>query len=126
MKKQEMNVPIMIGAVLVVLGFFFGWFGSSRHAATGWDVAGVVKRAGGVYYLIYLLPVGALLAAVVSLVNRKAGATMGIIVGGGFTGWAAFEMVRFLYTVTCGGLWITVSGCLVLLIGGLLTRPKSS
>jgi hypothetical protein len=119
------NKPVLVGALLVLVGFFFGWFGlkmSGRaFSISGWEVARIAKERGAVYYLIYLLPVGALLAGLMALSDRAKAGRIATVVGGSFLAWSIFEVARVLYHTTFLGLWLTLAGALVLLLGGLTT-----
>ena len=120
------NVGILVGAVLILIGFSFGWLGLSfrggSFSITGWEIARVASERGLHYYLLYLLPVGALFAGFAALKDRRLAANVGTVVGGAFTLWAGCEIVLMLWRTTFLGLWLTVAGTLTLLAVGLVTR----
>jgi hypothetical protein len=127
----ERSTGIFVGAVLVLAGFFFGWFGVDaegfRLSVSGWEIAKVVREYGLWYLLLYLLPVGALAAAVVAVYNRPRGAMIAAGTGGAFLLWAVIEVAKLLWRTTFIGLWLTVAGAIVLLVGGLAAMsPKKS
>ena len=125
-----MNVAVAIGAVLVVVGFFLGWVGVDLGPATfsvsGWQIAKLARTYGAHYYVIYLLPIGAALAGLVALADKRAAAKLGLVVGGAFLLWSAVEVSRFLWRTTFIGLWLTVLGALVLLVAGFATKKSSA
>jgi len=129
-RQTKMNVAVAFGAVLVVVGFFLGWVGVDLGAATfsmsGWQIAKLARLYGVHYYLVYLFPLGAALTAMIALVDKRAGAKLGLVVGGGFLLWSLIELSRFLWRTTFIGLWLTVIGALVLLIGGFATKKSPS
>ncbi|MCK6533175.1 MAG: hypothetical protein L6Q84_09395 [Polyangiaceae bacterium] len=123
------NVWVLIGAVLVVAGFCLGWFGLRGFGGglfvNGWQVIAFAKDRALAYALLYLLPVGALLAGFVAWVDRRAAGTLAMLVGGAFLGWGAVEVLRLLYHTTFAGLWITALGALVLFVAGVETRSHA-
>jgi len=123
------NVWVLIGSILVVVGFCLGWFGLRGFGGgffiDGWQVVAFAKERGAHYYLLYLLPIGALGAAALACVNRRAAGTLAALVGGGFLLWGGVEIVRVLYHTTFAGLWLTVLGALVLLVAGVETRARA-
>ncbi len=122
------NFGILLGASLVIVGFFFGWlglsYGGKSFSISGWEVAKLAHQRGWHYYLLYALPVGSLLAAVAALKDRQAAARLGTWLGGAFVLWGAVELARFLYMTTFLGLWLTVAGTVTLLAVGLATRRR--
>ncbi len=124
------NVWVLIGAVLVVVGFCLGWFGLRGFGAgffvNGWQVLSFAKERGSaLYYLLYLLPVGALLAGLVAWVDRRAAGTLAMLVGGAFLLWGGLEVLRVLYHTTFAGLWVTALGALTLFVAGVETRSRA-
>jgi hypothetical protein len=123
MKKQ--NYAVLVGGLLVLVGFFMGWLGlrgdGGSFSISGWEMFKIAKSNGAIYYLLYLLPLGALVAGIAALAAPAVAARIGIAVGAIFLLWGSFEVLRVLYYTTFGGLWLTVGGLLVLLIGGLAT-----
>jgi hypothetical protein len=124
------NLGIFVGAVLVVVGFFLGWvgvdFGPATLSISGWQVARLASARGAHYYLIYAFPVGAVIAGLVALADRRAAAKLGIAVGGLFVTWASIEILRLLWRTTFLGLWLSVCGAFVLLLVGIATRKATS
>jgi hypothetical protein len=117
-----------MGGLMVLVGLSLGWFGVRAFGGglylSGWQLLELARKAGSVYLLLYLFPVGAGLAALVAFVDRRASALIGILVGGSFFVWTAIEIVILLWRTTFGGLWLTSLGALVLLLVGLLTCGK--
>lgn len=122
---RKTNVGILVGAILVLLGLSLGWFGLRAFGGgvfvTGWQALSFASRAGATYFLLYLFPIGAALAALFAFVDRRISALMGVVVGGAFFVWTTIEIVTLLWRTTFGGLWLTTLGALVLLLTGLLT-----
>lgn len=76
----------------------------SRAAAPGgWQVLAFAKDRGAFYYLLYLLPLGALAAGLLAWVDRRTAGTLAMLVGGAFLGWGALEVLRVLYATTFAG-----------------------
>lgn len=123
------NVWVLIGAVLVIVGFCLGWLGLRGFGAgffvNGWQILSFAKERGALYWLLYLLPIGAILAGLVAWVDRRAAGTLAMLVGGAFMAWAGLELLRLLYHTTFAGLWLTALGALVLFIAGVETRSKA-
>ena len=115
---------------MVVVGFFFGWLGFRGHggslSVSGWQIANLAKRHGLHYLLIYLLPVGAVVSALLAIKDPKKGGNVAMYVGGAFLLWSVVEVIRVLYTTTFFGLWLTVAGCATLLIVGVKAASEPS
>lgn len=124
-----MNLGVLVGAVLVVVGFFLGWVGldvgPASFSMSGYQIARLAKEHGAVYYAMFLLPVGAVLAGLVALADKQAAAKLGMLVGGAFTSWAAFELFRLLWRTTLLGLWLCLFGCIVLFVAGAATKKNA-
>ena len=109
--------------------FRFGWlglsYGGKSFSVSGWEIAKITKEHGLHYYLLYLLPVGAIAAAFASLRDRQLAATIGVVVGGGFLAWSAIEVMMLLWRTTFVGLWLTLAGTAMLFVVGLSTRTPS-
>lgn len=129
MNDKDGSWTIFIGAALAITGFFFGWFGLSfggqSFSMNGWSITKLAKDHGLVYYLLYLLPLGAAVAGVLAINNRKRAAQVATAVGATFLLWAAIEVLRVLYATTFLGLWLTLAGTVVLFVGGLTAWAKS-
>jgi hypothetical protein len=125
---KRVNVGVVVGSVLVLVGFFLAWVGIDLgHAAisvSGWEVARVAKEHGAIYYLVYLFPIGALAAGFFAFSKPRRAAVLAMLTGGGFLAWGLFEVMRLLWRTTFIGLWLTVLGALVLFVVGLATRAK--
>jgi hypothetical protein len=125
---NKRNGIVLVGSILILVGFFLAWIGLSTGglacSITGWAFARVARQHGALYYLIYLLPLGALVAAYLSIKNRVAAAKLGVLVGGAFLSWAVIEVLRILWHTTFIGLWLSLAGATVLLFGGLATLRK--
>jgi hypothetical protein len=125
---NKRNGIVLAGSLLVIAGFFLAWLGLAVDgydcSITGWEFARVARQYGARYYLIYLLPLGALAAAYLSFKNRRAAAKLGALIGGTFLAWAVVEVVRILWYTTFMGLWLSLAGAAVLLFGGLATLKK--
>ena len=124
MSKQ--NHGVLVGAALILVGFCLGWFGIRGFGGgvfvNGWQVLDFARGRGAIYLLLYLLPIGALAAAVLSFVHRRLAARVAMLVGAAFLAWGAFEAVRLLWHTTFLGLWLTLLGAIVLFVAGLVTR----
>jgi hypothetical protein len=122
------NLGVLVGAGMVLLGFFLGWIGLRGFGGgvfvTGWQVLELARTRGAPYFLLYLFPIGAAVAAFAALVDRRLAATLGVVVGGAFVAWGAFELLRVLWHTTFLGLWLTLLGALILLGAGLATRSR--
>ena len=57
--------------------------------------------------------------AVAALFDRRAAATLALVVGLGLLAWSAFEVARIVWNTTFAGLWLTWAGALVLTLAGL-------
>jgi hypothetical protein len=123
------NVWVLLGAALVLVGFCLGWFGLRGFGGgvfvNGWQVLSFAKQRGALYWLLYLLPVGALAAALVALIDRRKAGALAMLVGGAFLCWGGFELLRLLYHTTFAGLWVTLVGALVLFVAGVETRERA-
>lgn len=123
------NIWVLIGAVLVVAGFCLGWFGLRGFGAgffvNGWQVIAFAKDRGAAYYLLYLLPLGALSAGLLAWVDRRVAGTLAMLVGAAFLAWGGFEVLRLLYHTTFAGLWLTALGAAVLFVAGVETRSRA-
>ena len=124
-----MNLGVLLGAVLVLVGFFLGWIGldvgPASFSMSGYQIARLAKEQGVHYYAMYLLPVAAVLSGLVALADKKAAAMVGMLVGGAFLSWAAFELFRLLWRTTLVGLWLCLFGCIVLFVAGAATRKNA-
>ena len=122
------NVGVLVGAVLILVGFCLGWFGIRGFGGgvfvNGWQVLDFARSRGAVYVLLYLLPLGALGAALLAFVNRRLAGALATVAGGAFIAWGAFEAVRLLWHTTFLGLWLTLLGAVVLFAAGLATRRR--
>ena len=92
------NPWVLSGAVLVVVGFCMGWVGlrglGGGLFVDGWGVLGFLRERSSAYWLLYALPVGAIAAGVAALFDRRAAATLALVVGLGLLAWSAFEVAR--------------------------------
>ncbi|MEZ4221773.1 MAG: hypothetical protein R3B13_12650 [Polyangiaceae bacterium] len=126
---KRMNVGVLVGAALVLVGFCMGWLGLRGFGAgvfiDGWQLIAAMKKRGAPFYALYLLPVGAVAALLASFFNRRLAANLALCVGGGFFTWALFEFVHLLWRTTFAGLWLTAFGALILLLAGLTTRTRT-
>lgn len=100
---------------------FFG----AGFFVNGWQVLSFAKERGALYYLLYLLPIGALLAGLVAWVDRRAAGTLAMLVGAAFLAWGGFELLCLLYQTTFAGLWLTGLGALILFVAGVETRSRA-
>ena len=123
------NPWVLSGAVLVVGGFCMGWVGlrglGGGLFVDGWGVLGFLRERSSAYWLLYALPVGAIAAGVAALFDRRAAATLALVVGLGLLAWSAFEVARIVWNTTFAGLWLTWAGALVLTLAGLGTRRRA-
>lgn len=126
---NQRSTGIFLGAALIVAGFFFGWFGIDadgiRFSVNGWQIAEIAREHGFWYLLLYLLPVGAVVACIAAIKDHQRGAKIAAGVGGAFLLWAFVEVARLLWRTTFIGLWLTVAGAIVLCIGGLAALKTS-
>jgi hypothetical protein len=122
------NVGVLVGAIAVLIGLCLGWIGLRAFGGgvfvTGWQVLELARARSAVYVLVYLLPIGAVAAALLSIVDRRLSAKVGVVVGGTFLAWGGFEVIRMLWHTTFLGLWLTLFGALLLLGSGLATRSR--
>lgn len=129
MSNKDGSWTIFLGAALAIAGFFFGWFGLSysgrSFSISGWELTKLAKDHGLLYYLVYLLPVGAAAAGLLAINDRKRAAKVATGVGGVFLLWAFVEVARLLYATTFLGLWLTLAGTIMLFAGGLAAWVKS-
>lgn len=127
---QRTNIGVLMGAVLVLVGFCMGWLGLRGFGAglfiDGWQLLSAMKERGAPFYLLYLLPIGAMAALLAALFHRRLAANLAVCVGGGFFVWAVFELVHLLWRTTFAGLWLTAFGALVLLLAGLAGRVRAA
>lgn len=125
---KRANLGVLLGALLVLLGLCFGWVGLRGFGGgiyvDGWHVLGMIRSRGWPYLAVYVVPLGALGAALAALVDRRLAARLGVLVGGGAIAWGAIELVRLLYRTTFVGLWLSTLGALVLLGAGLFSRER--
>jgi hypothetical protein len=123
------NVWVLLGALAALAGFCLGWFGLRGFGAgffvNGWQVLSFAKERGALYWLLYLLPLGALGAALLAFVDRRLAGTLAMLVGGGFLCWGGFELLRLLYHTTFAGLWVTALGAAVMFVAGVETRSRA-
>ncbi|MEQ9324517.1 MAG: hypothetical protein RIF41_35460 [Polyangiaceae bacterium] len=129
MTNKDGSWTIFLGAALAIAGFFFGWFGLSysgrSFSISGWELTKLAKDHGVLYYLVYLLPVGAAAAGLFAISDRKRAAKVATGVGGVFLLWAFVEVARVLYATTFLGLWLTLAGTIMLFVGGLAAWAKA-
>ncbi|MEZ4376496.1 MAG: hypothetical protein AB7K71_01315 [Polyangiaceae bacterium] len=128
MKSVAAKSGVLLGAGLVLVGFFMAWFGFSFGPASisisGWQIAKVASQRGAQYYAIYLLPLGALIAGFLALTNRRGAAKVALLVGGVFLLWSLAEVLLLLWRTTFLGLWLTLLGAGVLFFAGLLAKRR--
>ena len=125
MNHRTLNLPVLLGSLLVFVGFCCGWFGMWGQSASGWDVASTLKEGSTRFYLVYSLPLLSLLAAGLACCNRKAAGKLALGMGAGFLLWGTAEVViqivRLVTTTTSVGLWATIAGLVILALGGLFS-----
>lgn len=121
-KLKRVNWVMLFGGLVVVVGFFLPWlsFGPEK-IVSGSEVASITSEVGDSYYMLYAIPALGLCIAAASLRSRKLSAGLGILAGTLVLGWALFEIFRFLHTSTFSGLWITIFGAVILLLGGIVS-----
>jgi hypothetical protein len=121
---KKVNLIAIVGAVLVAVGFFFSWFavgtGEEGEIISGFSVGSVAGDMGPAYYIVYLLPLLAVGVVALTFKKPRFGAVLAMITGGAFLLWGLYEVARFLFEVTFVGLWMTVIGCILLLLGGIV------
>lgn len=110
-----------LSAIAVTAGFILPWFAIPEQPSVyGWGVAMALGERGSYYWLLYLLPIAALLSAFVGFKWRRTGAFIAAALGCSALLVGLFEVARLLYEVTFGGLWLSVAGCVGMLITGLI------
>ncbi len=124
-----MNMGVLVGASLVLVGFCLGWLGLRGFGAgvfvDGWQLLSFSKQRGAFFYLLYLLPIGAVAALLAAFFARRLAANLALLVGGGLFAWALLEFLHLLWRTTFAGLWITAFGGLVLVVAGLTARERA-
>lgn len=117
---------LMLGAAaLLLVGFFVPWVniqdGEEFELLAGFQIAGF----GGPYTAVYLVPLLALGMGIAALKAPSAASAIGALTGAALVGWGLFEVARFLYVQTFWGLWVSVAGALLAVIGGAFTWRRA-
>ncbi len=120
-RVKRMNLVVLAGSILVIGGFFSSWIGFELGQFSGFRLALEASRFGPQYSAAFLLPIMALVSALLSLKYKRISAGVATFTGAAAISWGVFEAARFLYNITFAGLWLTLVGCMVLFAGGLVT-----
>ncbi len=123
MKLKEINWVAMAAGLMLLVGFFLPWIRveSIPDAVAGWQLGLYAPKLGAGYYAAYIVPVLGALLAVLSVKKPRWSGVLGTVTGALALGWGVFEVVRFLYTRTFAGLWLSVAAAALMFIGGLIT-----
>lgn len=129
-KLKGINYPVLIGAALVIPGFFLTWIGVGESKALHLSGFQLALNFGSAYYAAALLPALAIVVAVLAFTKPRIAAWVSAATGATAIVWGLIEMARFLADAFHMGLGITVLGCLVMFAGGIFTRrfgkPKAA
>ncbi len=122
MKLKEINWVAMAAGLMLLVGFFLPWIRveSIPDAIAGWQLGLYAPKLGAAYYAAYIVPVLGALLAVLSVKKPRVSGVLGTMTGALALGWGMFEVVRFLYTRTFAGLWLSVAAAALMFIGGLI------
>lgn len=113
----------MLGAAgLLLIGFVVPWVRIHRGdegfvVLAGFEIAGL----GGAYALVYLLPLLAIGMGATAVKKPSIASMLGSLTGAILVGWGLFEVGRFLYAQTFWGLWLSIGGALLAVVGGAFT-----
>ncbi len=130
--RMTFNIFALVGSVLLLVGFFLNWveLDPEEGPIGGLGMATLAATQGGFYYAAYALPVLAIALAALSFKKPRLSSALSIAVGGLLILWGVVEVARFLYQQTFAGLWLSVLGAAVMLLGGLWswkrTKPKKA
>lgn len=126
MKLKEINWLALAAGLMLLVGFFLPWIRLETvpEAIAGWQLARFTPKIGSAYYAAYLVPVLGVLLSVLAVKKPRWASGLGIATGATVLGWGVFEVVRFLYTKTFAGLWLSLAGAALMFIGGLITWKR--
>ncbi len=127
MKWKEINWAALVGAVMLLVGFFLSWVRVEDIDSPlgGWELGLHVAKFGEAYYAAYAVPVLAVLLGVLAVKKPRWSTFLGLLMGFTALGWGMFEVVRLLYARTFAGLWVSVGGAALLFVAGLLSVRKA-
>lgn len=126
MKLKEINWLAMTAGLMLLVGFFLPWIRleSVPQAIAGWQLGMYTPKLGSAYYAAYLVPVLGAVLTVLAVKKPRWASGVGVTTGAAILGWGVFEVVRFLYTRTFAGLWLSLAGAALMFIGGLITWKR--
>ena len=126
MKLKEINWLAMAAGLMILVGFFLPWvrIESVPEAIAGWQLGIYTPKLGDAYYAAYAVPVLGALLAVLAVKKPSWASVLGVASGAAVLGWGVFEAVRFLYTKTFAGLWLSLAGAALMFVGGLITWKR--
>ncbi len=127
LRWKDVNWVGLSGSLILLAGFFLSWvrLDETRGPIAGWELGGHAAELGPAYYAVFLLPVLAVANVMLAVKKPRVASVVSVVVGATVLGWAVLEVARVLYARTFAGLWLSLLGAAVLLLGSLLTWRRT-